>query len=376
MRTRLTGGLGFRIALAAILVALLAVGIVAIGTLVLGSQAFLDLMTADGHPASESQAMFDESVGRVVVMGLGVAVLAAFGLAILLANRIARPLSRVGLAAKRIADGDYRARVPREGPREVADLAETFNEMAAGLEEQERLRREFVANAAHELKTPLTNLQGYLEALRDEVIPADRETFQSLWEEAERLVRLARSLDTLPDPATVGMQPELVEVDVAVVARAASDLAAPAFASAGLEFQVELAPSLPVLADPDGLKQVVGNLLQNALRYTPPPGVVHIRGELRDRVVRVEVSNSGPGIPAADLPHVFERFYRVEKSRDAARGGAGIGLAIVRELVTSFGGTVGVASANGRTTVWFEIPAVAYRRVVRAPRTQVPSASR
>ena len=165
-------------------------------------------------------------------------------------------------------------------------------------------------------------------------------------------------------------------MDLAAVARAAADLAAPGFAAAGLEFQVELAPSLPVLADPDGLKQVIGNLLQNALRYTPPPGVVHLRGELRDRVVRVEVSNSGPGIPAADLPHVFERFYRVEKSRDAARGGAGIGLAIVRELVTSFGGPVGVDSADGRTTVWFEMPAVASRRVVRAPRTEVPSASR
>jgi signal transduction histidine kinase len=247
--------------------------------------------------------------------------------------------------------------------------------MAAALEEQERLRREFVANAAHELRTPLTNLQGYLEALRDEVIPADRETFQSLWEEAERLVRLARSLDSLPDPATAGMQRELVEVDLAAVGRAAADLAAPGLAAARLEFQVELAPSLPVLADPDGLKQVIGNLLQNALRYTPPPGVVHLRVELRDRVVRVEVSNSGPGIPPADLPHVFERFYRVEKSRDAARGGAGIGLAIVRELVTSFGGTVGVASAGGRTTVWFEIPAVASRRVVKAPRTEVPSAS-
>jgi two-component system, OmpR family, sensor histidine kinase BaeS len=376
MTSRWTSGLGFRIAVAAIAVALLAVGIVAVGTLVLGSHAFLDLMTADGHPASESQAMFDESVGRVVVMGLGVAVLAAIGLAVLLAGRIAKPLSRVGLAAKRIADGDYRARVPREGTREVADLAETFNDMAAALEEQERLRREFVANAAHELKTPLTNLQGYLEALRDEVIPADRETFQSLWEEAERLVRLARSLDTLPDPATSGIRAELTGVDIAAVARAVSDLAAPGFAAAGLEFQLEVEPSLPVLADPDGLKQVIGNLLQNALRYTLPPGVVRLQGQQHDGVVRVEVSNSGPGIPAADLPHVFERFYRVEKSRDTARGGAGIGLAIVRELVTSFGGGVGIESADGRTKVWFELPAVASRGVARAQRTEARSASR
>ncbi len=377
MKRRLTEGLGFRIAVAAIVVALLAVGIVAVGTLVFGSQAFLDLMTADGHPADKSKAMFDASVGRFVLVGIAVAVVSAIALAVVLAGRIARPLARVGEAARRIADGDYGARAPREGPAEVADLADSFNEMAAALQEQERLRREFVANAAHELKTPLTNLQGYLEALRDEVIPADRETFESLWEEAERLVRLARSLDTLPDGPSPGARPELVEVDLVAVARAAADLAAPAFAAAGLDFRVELPPSLPVMGDPDTLKQVIGNLLQNALRYTPSPGSVWLRAAAAEASaaaeapaaqapatagVRLEVSNTGPGIPAADLPHVFERFYRVEKSRDASRGGAGIGLAIVRELITSFGGTVGVESSDGLTTVWLRLPGPAGQR--------------
>jgi len=365
VRAWLTSGLGFRIAVAAIAVALLAVGIVALGTLVFGSQAFLDLMTADGHPADKSKAMFDDSVGRFVAVGIGVAVLSAIALAVVLAGRIARPLARVGDAARRIAGGDYGARAPREGPSEVANLADSFNEMAAALQEQERLRREFVANAAHELKTPLTNLQGYLEALRDDVIPADRETFQSLWEEAERLVRLARSLDTLPDPSSPGLRPELIEVDVAAVGRAAADLAAPAFAAADLGFHVELPATLPVLADPDGLKQVVGNLLQNALRYTAPGGSVRLRGETLDGEARLEVSNTGPGIPAADLPHVFERFYRVEKSRDTARGGAGIGLAIVREQVASFGGRVGVESTSAETRFWFSLPSSG-----RAPRAE------
>ncbi len=357
MRRRLAGDLGFRIAGAAILVALTAVGIVAVGTLVLGAQSFLDLMTADGHPANASQAMFNASVGRMVAIAVAIAVVCSIALAILLARQIARPLRALGLAARRIADGDYAARVPVEGPAEITALADSFNEMAVALEEQERLRREFVANAAHELKTPLTNLQGYLEALRDDVIPADRETFQSLWEEAERLVRLARSLDTLPDaPSTTRLG--LIEVDAAEVVRSTTALAAPAFASAGLTFEVDLPPSLLVLADPDGLSQVVGNLLQNALRYTSVPGRVRLEGEQRDGKVWIEVSNTGPGIPAADLPHVFERFYRVEKSRDVARGGAGIGLAIVRELVRSFGGTVGVDSGGGRTNVWFSLPSI------------------
>jgi two-component system sensor histidine kinase BaeS len=358
MKRWLAGGLGLRIAAAAILVALSAVGIVAVGTLVLGAQSFLDLMTADGHPANESQSMFDASVGRVVVIAVAIAVASSIVLAILLAHQIARPLRALGQAARRIADGDYAARVPVEGPGEITTLADTFNEMAVALEEQERLRREFVANAAHELKTPLTNLQGYLEALRDDVIPADRETFSSLWEEAERLVRLARSLDTLPDASSSATPRQPIEVDAADVARSAAELAAPAFASAGLTFEVDLPPSLPVRADPDGLSQVFGNLLQNALRYTPAPGRVMLRGARRNGEVRIDVHNTGPGIPAADLPHVFERFYRVEKSRDVATGGAGIGLAIVRELVRSFGGTVGIDSSAGRTEVWFSLPAI------------------
>jgi signal transduction histidine kinase len=356
MRPHAPRGIGGRIAAAAILVAVLAVGIVAIGTLVLGANLFVHLMTADGHPAAASQAMFDDSVGRVVAVGLVVAIVVGVALSALLGTRIARPLREVGRAARKIADGDYAARVPREGPDELTGLADSFNAMASSLQEQERLRREFIANAAHELRTPLTNLQGYLEALRDEVIPADRATFESLWDEAERLVRLSRSLDVLAegDSASDHLSPS--ELDVAMAARSAAELVAPSMALSGLVFDVELASPLPARADPDTLAQVLGNLLQNAFRYTPSGGSVRLLGERRANEVVVSVSNTGPGIPAADLPHVFERFYRVEKSRDAARGGAGIGLAIVRQLVESFGGTVGAESREGMTRFWFSLP--------------------
>ena len=222
MRPRAPRGIGARIAVSAILVATLAVGIVAIGTLVLGASVFVNLMTADGHPADASQAMFDASVGRVVAMGLVVAIVAGAALSALLGTRIARPLREIGRAARQIAAGDYAARVPREGPDELTGLADSFNAMASSLQEQERLRREFIANAAHELRTPLTNLQGYLEALRDEVIPADRATFESLWDEAERLVRLSRSLDVLADGDSVVDLPGSSEIDVAVAARSAA----------------------------------------------------------------------------------------------------------------------------------------------------------
>jgi signal transduction histidine kinase len=360
---RIPRGIGTRIAVGAILVAALSVGIVAAGTLMFGADSFVHLMTADGQPADTAQAMFDASVGRVVLMALVVAILAGTALSVVLGDRIARPLREVGRAARRIAAGDYGARVPRMGPEELTDLSDSFNEMAASLQEQEQLRREFIANAAHELRTPLTNLQGYLEALRDEVIPADRATFESLWEEAERLVRLSRSLDVLATGDSVAARREPVELDVTAAVRSAAELVAPAIGQSGLAFDLELPSHLSAFADPDGLAQVLGNLLQNAVRYTPRGGSVRLRAERRGGNVVVSVSNTGPGIPAADLPHVFERFYRVEKSRDAARGGAGIGLAIVRQIVDSFGGSVGAESNDGLTRFWFSLPVADSRAI-------------
>src|SRR6185436_347690 len=136
------------------------------------------------------------------------------------------------------AEGDYGARIPREGPEEIVSLADSFNQMAAALEEQERMRREFIANAAHELRTPLTNLQGYLEALRDGVIDADPATFESLLEESERLVRLSRSLDTLAAGDAGSGAPETIDLDLARLIRSAVDLARPGIVSGGLELSV------------------------------------------------------------------------------------------------------------------------------------------
>jgi signal transduction histidine kinase len=337
-------------------VAVLAVAIVTVGTLVLGADAFINLMTADGHPAEAARSMFDDSVRRVVLVALVVAVIAAVVLSAALGRRIARPLRDVGRAARRIAAGDYAARVPRTGPEELADLADSFNQMATALEEQERMRRELIANAAHELRTPLTNLQGYLEALRDEVIPADRATFESLWDEAERLVRLSRSLDVLAAGDARLDRASVEDLDVAAAVRNATELVAPAMTAAGLACEVDAPVALPGRADPDGLAQVLANLLQNALRYTPPGGSVRVAAHAARGEAVVSVANTGPGIPPEDLPHVFERFYRVEKSRDTAQGGAGIGLAIVRAHVESFGGRVGAESGDGLTRVWFSLP--------------------
>jgi signal transduction histidine kinase len=350
-------GIAVRIGLAALASAAVGLAILAIGVAVVGADVFTELMVEAGDSAEHARAMYDESVTTVVVAAVVVAALASVGLAVLLARMLARPLAEVGRAARRIAEGEYGARVPREGPEELVSLADSFNQMATSLERQEQMRRDFIANAAHELRTPLTNLQGYLEALRDGVITADRGTYESLWDEAERLVRLSRSLDALAEgDASTGM-PRLEEVDLVVAIRGALELARPTMDRAGLQVVVDLPDRLPARANPDHLAQVLGNLMSNAARYTPPGGTVTIRAERRPADLLVSILNTGEGIPRDDLERVFERFYRVEKSRDRARGGAGIGLSIVKQLVEASGGRVGAESIDGLTRFWFSLPA-------------------
>ncbi len=354
MRNR---GIATRIALAALASAALGLLILALGVTLVGGQVFTDLMMKAGDTAEHARAMYDRSVTTVVIAAILVAGLASVGLAIVMARMLARPLREVGAAARRIADGDYAARVPREGPEEIASLADSFNQMAASLEEQERMRRDFIANAAHELRTPLTNLQGYLEALRDGVIVADRSTYESLWDEAERLVRLSRSLDALAEGDAAAGAPALEPIDLAAAVRSAVELAQPSIERAGLGLTIDVPQPLAARANPDQLAPVLANLLSNAVRYTPAGGSVTVRAERRPGDLLVSVTNTGEPIPADDLDHVFERFYRVEKSRDRARGGAGIGLAIVKQLVESGGGRVGAESTGGQTRFWFSLPA-------------------
>ena len=244
---------------------------------------------------------------------------------------------------------------PRQGPDEIVSLADSFNQMADSLQEQRQIRDQFIADAAHELRTPLTNLQGYLEAMRDGVVAADPAAFESLLEETQRLVRLSRSLDTLAE-GDAGRVLRRLPVDLGASLGSAVDLAEPQMRSRGIRLELRPLGALMVQADPDALAQVLGNLLQNAARYTPEAGRVTVWTEPGEGFVTVSVSNTGPGIPAPDMPHVFERFYRVDKSRSTAGGGAGIGLAIVRMLVEAGGGTVGAESADGLTRFWFTVP--------------------
>jgi two-component system sensor histidine kinase BaeS len=347
--------LAVRVAAAAMLVSALSVAVIAAGVLIIGQSTFDRLMIAHGATPQVSEAMFNESVTRVLVAAAGLAIAGSLGLALVFGRMIERPLSEVARAARQVAAGNYTARVQRPDSLELASVADSFNQMAAALEDQERERRDLIENFAHELRTPLTNLRGYLEGLRDEVVPPGPDVFASLGEEVGRLMRLSTSLDVLARKDGPGQGAE--ELDLVPIVSALLELNRPRFRRRELRLEVELPARMAVRADPDSLAQVIGNLLQNASRYTPAGGTVWVRAAREPDTVLVVVANTGPSIPAADLGHLFERFYRIEKSRAVEGGGAGIGLAIVKQLVEGVGGQVGVESTAGVNRFWFRLPA-------------------
>jgi signal transduction histidine kinase len=274
-----------------------------------------------------------------------------------LTRQVLRPLSRMSETARRIAEGHYRSRVPVKSCDEVGRLATAFNQMAQSLERIERLRRDMVSNVAHELRTPLTNIRGYLEALQDGILPPSRETHTLLLEETMRLVRLVEDLLLLARADAARTTLALAEVDLAqLIARVLKR-----FHLMLAEKKITVVTELDqlenlVFADPHKLDQVIENLLRNGWQYTPEGGRISIHAERSAAGVKISVVNSGPGIAPEDLPFVFERFYRGEKSRSRELGGTGIGLAIVKELVESHGGEVGVASSPEATRFWFTLP--------------------
>jgi signal transduction histidine kinase len=279
-------------------------------------------------------------------------------------------------AVRRMGAGDLDQRVPVVADDEVGELARAFNAMAGNLARTEQLRRTMVADVAHELRTPLTNLRGYLEAIQDGVAPPDAEVIASLHEEAIHLSRLVDDLQDLA-LADAGQLPlERRPIAVADVVGPVTRLVAPRAAAAGVAVEADLQPGLPAVeADPLRARQIVHNLLGNAVRHTPAGGAVRVRARRAADGVEVTVADTGEGIPPEHLPHVFERFYRADRSRSRATGGAGIGLAVVKQLVEAHGGRVGVESTPGRgTTLRFTLPVAAPAPLPGAPATTPASA--
>lgn len=288
--------------------------------------------------------------------------LAALGVAsvltFFLSKRLLAPAETLAGAARALGGGDLSYRVNVRSKDEFGQLAKTFNAMASDLQQTEELRRNVVADVAHELRTPLSNIRGYLEAMRDGVLEPDTTTIGSIYEEAILLERLVTDLQelALADAGQLTLLHRSTDMrDIINQALAALQLEA---RSKNLSLAAEL-PEEPVIGDidPERVGQVLRNLLSNAISYTPEEGRVSVQLLEEGSTLRVNVVDTGPGIPAADLPYVFERFYRVDKSRARSTGGAGLGLTIAKRLVEAHGGTMEVASEPGEGSCFsFTLP--------------------
>ncbi|MFD4395243.1 ATP-binding protein [Kitasatospora sp. NPDC058478] len=310
---------------------------------------------APAGAADQAPALSAPHRGRVaevaaLVLVVTVAITTIVGL------RLSRPLNALTRAARRMADGDLSARVSATGRDEIAGLAAAFNAMAQRREQLEELRRAMVGDIAHELRTPLSNIRGWLEAVEDGVVTADGALTSSLLEEALQLQHLIDDLRDLADAdaGELALHREPVDVED-LLAQVATAHGARAQAS-GVALVVDTASTTragcEVSADPVRLRQLVGNLVANAVRHTPEGGTVTLRTRPEADALLIEVADTGGGIAEADLPLVFERFWRADKSRNRQSGGSGLGLAIVRKLAELHGGGVHAASSPGAGSVF------------------------
>ena len=290
-----------------------------------------------------------------------VALLAALLLSALIARSVARPLQDISRAAGRIAGGDYTQRAPVSGPPEVRALADSFNDMASRVAATQQAQRDFLANVSHDLRTPLTSIQGFSQAIADGVASdpeAAQRAAQIIHDETARLHRMVESLLDLArlEAGSVTLQRRPVPIDALL--RAVVDSLAVRAQEQAVALRLEMPGALPpVYGDGDRLAQVFTNLVDNALNHTPAGGTITLRAQPADQGVTVIVQDSGTGIPPEDLPRIFERFYQVDKSRqrDPNHRGIGLGLAIAHEIVEAHGGRLSADSAPGQGatfTVW------------------------
>ncbi|MGA7670486.1 MAG: ATP-binding protein [Nitrolancea sp.] len=309
---------------------------------------------------SATDHAFQTSLWQSLLVALAVGSLVAMAVSILVTRHIANPIRRIATVSAHIAHGEYAARTEVPATLEIGELAESLNRMAAELQTTEQRRIQLIGDVAHELRTPIATLQGYLEGLRDGVVEPSELLWSRLSDQTSRLNRLTEDLHVLFQVETGAASIERRAVSPGDLVRTATAALGPRFEEKQIDLELCLPPNAPqVLADRDRASQVLTNLLTNALRYTPPKGAVTVLVEPVGRFIWFRVADNGIGIPAEHVPHVFDRFYRVDPSRSRAEGGSGIGLSIARTLVEAQGGQIHAESAGSNlgSTFSFSLPA-------------------
>ncbi len=355
----------FAAALAVALVAILAVGVLtrlafssAFSTYV---QSIMPMRQSAGMGrgkilvAAAADQAFQNSVYRGVFIGALIALAVAALVGVALSRYLTRPLRRLEQGALGLASGDLTHRVEVQGPAEVAALGEAFNSMADSLEEGEQLRKRLVADVAHELRNPIAAARAQAEGMADGVLPLEQQRLESVIEDLEHLSRLVDDLQELAAAEAGALQYSMQALDLSALAEREAERAR-AYAPVGIDVRAETKGSALVEGDERRLSQVLRNLLSNALRHTSR-GSVAVSVATENDWATVRVTDTGEGISAEDLEHIFERFYRADSARSADTGGAGLGLAISRRIIIDHGGdTFAESTPNAGTTVGFRLP--------------------
>ena len=332
---------------------------VAIDTLAAGY--FVTLMEKYHISPEPAHDMFVDAVHRYLIWAFAGAIGLAVCLSYVLYRRILGPLTRMNTITGEIAAGQFSARVPVTTTDEVGQLARAFNRMAQQLEKIEQLRRSLMIDVAHELRTPLTNIRGYLEALNDGVLPPDPATLSLLQDETLRLAQLVEDVLALARADAAGGQLQRADVDVKPLVENTVATFLPAIKKKSLSVDIDAPPALATIrADRDRLARVLRNITDNAIRYAPENGRITITIAKEADRLTFDFANTATGVLPGDLPYLFERFFRGEKSRSRHHGGAGIGLSIVKELVEAHGGTVHAELADDMIHIGFRLPLDAY----------------
>jgi signal transduction histidine kinase len=289
------------------------------------------------------------------IVGFVVAVLLAY----LISRGLARPLQSLAQGAQAVAKGDYEHRVKETGPQEIRAVAGAFNHMSAEVRSAQQSQRDFLANVSHDLKTPLTSIQGYSQAIIDGAAKNAGDAAQIIYDEAARLNRMVTQLTDLARLEAGRLSMQTSALDVGEIAVAIGQRLAVVARKKQVNLRLKAAPMPHIAGDGDRLAQVLTNLLSNAIKFTPAGGEVLLKTQVSNGGVEIIVQDSGIGIPAEDLPRIFERFYQVDKTRGPQRG-TGLGLAITREIVEAHGGTIQVYSAGENQgtlfTIWLPSP--------------------
>jgi two-component system OmpR family sensor kinase len=311
-----------------------------------------------GGVIAQGAVDFMNNLGRTLWIAGFFGVLLALFLGGLFTRQIVAPLGEVAVAARRVAKGDFRQKVNVRGPSELRELGESFNTMSETLSHDRELRQNLVADIAHELRTPISILQANVEAMQDGVLETSTENLTSLHQETLLLTRLIEDLRTLSLAESGQLRFHYRDTDLKELLLRVIEGLQTQFTSKNVELALEAPDELAtVMADADRIEQVLRNLLNNAYHYTSEGGLVTVKLVPDDNGVMASVIDTGVGIPPENLPHIFDRFYRVDRSRARTTGGSGLGLAIVKQLVEAQGGRIWASSQVGKgSTFSFHLP--------------------